>query len=101
LGKDRGWEARKAFVIAPWEPLIQVTIPATEAAKEALQALGPPRHGEERYYTDRSGYLGHVGGAMINPIWKVERQQYLGTEGDSSVYAGELTGMSLALRHAN
>jgi hypothetical protein len=101
LGRDRRWETRKAFIIAPWEPLIQVTIPATEAAEEALQALGPPRHGEERYYTNGSGYLGHVGGAMVNPVWRVERQQYLGTEGDSSVYAGELTGMSLALRHAD
>jgi hypothetical protein len=38
---------------------------------------------------------------MVNPMQKVERQRDLGTEGDSSVYAGELTGISLALRHAN
>jgi hypothetical protein len=101
LGRDRRWEARRAFVIAPWEPLIQATIPVAEAAEGALQALGPPRCGEERYYTDGSGYLSHVGGAMVNPVRKVKRQQYLGTEEDSSVYAGELAGMSLALRHTN
>jgi hypothetical protein len=101
LGKDRGWEARKAFVIAPWEPLIQVTIPATEAAEEALHDMGPPQLGEERYYTDGSGYLGHVGSAAVNPVRRVKRQRYLGTDGNSSVYTGELTGISLALRHAN
>jgi hypothetical protein len=36
LGRDQGWETRKAFVIAPWEPPIQVTIPAVGAAEEAL-----------------------------------------------------------------
>jgi hypothetical protein len=89
LGRDQRWETRKAFVIAPWEPLIQATISVAEAAEGALQAPGPPRRGEERYYTDGSGYLSHVGGAMVNPARKVERRQYLGTEGDSSVYAGQ------------
>jgi hypothetical protein len=55
LGRNWEWEAGQAFVTAPWEPLIQVTIPATEAAEEALQALGPPEPGEERYYADGSG----------------------------------------------
>jgi ribonuclease HI len=88
-------------VATPWEPLIQVTIPAAEAAEEAHQALGPTQPGEEQYYTNDSGYLGHVGGAAVNPARKVKRQQYLGAEGNSSVYAGELTGMELALKHAN
>jgi hypothetical protein len=101
LGKGWEWETREAFVTTPWEPLIQVTIPATKTVEEALRAIGPPQPGEERYYTDGSGYLGHVGGAAVNPVRGVERQRYLGTEGDSSVYAGELTGVDLALKHAN
>jgi hypothetical protein len=74
LGKDWGWETRKAFIIAPWEPLIQVTILATEAAEEALHDMGPPQLGEERYYIDGSGYLGHVGSAAVNPVCRVKRQ---------------------------
>jgi hypothetical protein len=74
LGRDQRWETWKAFVIAPWEPLIQATISVAEAAEGALQALGPPRRGEERYYTNGSGYLSHVGGAMVNPVQKVKQQ---------------------------
>lgn len=49
-------------------------------------------------YIDGSGYQGYIGAAVVIPALKVQVMECIGTEGTSTVYAGEACGISFALK---
>ncbi|KAJ6437592.1 hypothetical protein O9K51_09799 [Purpureocillium lavendulum] len=51
-------------------------------------------------YTDGSGINGRIGAAAVCPTTQQIRSSYMGNEETSTVYAGELQGISLALQIA-
>ncbi|KAF4210539.1 hypothetical protein CNMCM5878_004249 [Aspergillus fumigatiaffinis] len=95
-----GWESRKAYVLPPWEPPLHCTIEDHEAA---LKTHNEVCKNNDRLviYTDGSGYRGRVGASAVclqaTNCARQIRQNHLGTEADSTVYAAELDGIRMAL----
>ncbi|KAI9035570.1 ribonuclease H family protein [Aspergillus affinis] len=93
------WESRKAHVLAPWElPLNCVIEGADSAIQEHDRICQESRR--QIWYSDGSGFNGHVGGATVS-IWAGKvRKKYLGAAADSTVHVGELEGVKMALKWA-
>ncbi|KAJ5413840.1 hypothetical protein N7509_000467 [Penicillium cosmopolitanum] len=118
------WETRVAGVLRPWEP--QITCVIEESAEEAIAAHDriqrqlldwgiermlpphlrayqiPEQPPMEIFFTDGSGYQGHVGAAAVSlrPMGaegSIYLNRYLGTTEDSTVYVAELNGVEMAL----
>ncbi|RKK06295.1 hypothetical protein BFJ66_g18528, partial [Fusarium oxysporum f. sp. cepae] len=51
-------------------------------------------------YTDGSGIGGHIGAAAVCTTTQETKSAYMGDDTTSTVYAGELQGISLALQIA-
>jgi ribonuclease HI len=102
---NESWETKQAFVLAPWDKRINCIIENQEAAiathdKIYEQALFDyPK--TKMVFTDGSGFNGNIGAGTMNLLHGVVGdQRYLGTESQSTVYAGELNGIEMALAAA-
>ncbi|KAJ6439194.1 cytochrome P450 [Purpureocillium lavendulum] len=86
------------FVAPPWwqGPQTYIEETAEEARKKHLDLLRQEK-AALHIYTDGSGINGQIGAAAVCPTIQQTRSSYMGTEGISTVYAGELQGISLAL----
>ncbi|KAJ6439009.1 reverse transcriptase [Purpureocillium lavendulum] len=86
------------FVAPPWwqGPQTYIEEPAEEARKKHLALLRQEK-AAIHIYTDGSGINGQIGAAAVCPTIQQTRSSYMGTEDVSTVYAGELQGISLAL----
>jgi ribonuclease HI len=90
------WESRKAYVLPPWEPPLHCII---EDYDTALKTHDEICKSDDQLviYTDGSGYQGHVGASAVCLRKQWTRQNRLGTEIDSTVYAAELDGIRMAM----
>ncbi|KAJ5987694.1 hypothetical protein N7481_002904 [Penicillium waksmanii] len=118
------WETRHAGILRPWEPRITCIIgdnaEAAIATHDRIQNelldwelesrvephlrtyQIPEQPPIEIFFTDGSGYQGHVGAAAVSlrPMGakgSLYLNRYLGTTDDSTVYVGELNGVEMAL----
>ncbi|KAK4071142.1 hypothetical protein Purlil1_13485 [Purpureocillium lilacinum] len=82
----------------PWwqGPQTYIEETAEEAGKKHLDLLRQEK-AAIHIYTDGSGTNGQIGAAAVCPTIKQTRGSFMGTENVSTVYAGELQGISLAL----
>jgi ribonuclease HI len=109
LDQNESWETKQVFALAPWDKRINCIIENQEAAiathdKIYEQALFDyPK--TKMVFTDGSGFSGNIGAGTVSLLHGgVRDQRYLGTESQSTVYAGELNGIEMALaaaRHGN
>jgi ribonuclease HI len=96
-------ESLEAFMLdicIPWRRGPTTYIDAT--AKEA-RARHDEEHAKEdslSIYTDGSGIEGEIGSAALCPLTQQIRSVYMGSDTESTVYAAELQGISLALQIA-
>ncbi|KAL3965699.1 hypothetical protein ACCO45_000007 [Purpureocillium lilacinum] len=86
------------FVAPPWwrGPQTYIEKTADEARKKHL-ALLLQEKAALHIYTDGNGIQSQIGAAAVCPTIQQTRSSYMGTEDVSTVYAGELQGISLAL----
>ncbi|PWI64598.1 hypothetical protein PCL_09492 [Purpureocillium lilacinum] len=86
------------FIAPPWWQGPQTYIEETAAeAREKHLALLRQEKAALHIYTDGSGINGQIGAAAVCPTIQQTRSSYMGTEDVSTVYAGELQGISIAL----
>ncbi|KAJ6436234.1 reverse transcriptase [Purpureocillium lavendulum] len=94
----RTQEQIEPFVAPPWWQGPQTYIDETaEGARKKHWALLRRETGALHIYTDGSGINGQIGAAAVCSTTQQTRSAYMGTEATSTVYAGELQGISLAL----
>ncbi|KAI2885517.1 hypothetical protein CBS63078_11165 [Aspergillus niger] len=91
LQREKVWETRNTFVLAPLEPHISCDIQPQEAALAKHNQLY--RTDAAILYTDGSGYRGGVGASVVSIHAGQAQKAYLGTEADSAVYVAELKGV--------
>ncbi|KAJ6437961.1 cyclase/dehydrase family protein [Purpureocillium lavendulum] len=86
------------FVAPPWweRPQTYIEETAAEARKKHL-ALLRKEPAALHIYTDGSGINAQIGAAAVCPTIQQTRSSYMGADDTSTVYAGELQGISLAL----
>ncbi|KAJ6032769.1 hypothetical protein N7540_003501 [Penicillium herquei] len=121
-GSSLGWETRKSFVLAPWEQRITCVIEDAEKARNSAEKAYPgvpdapdapdgsnkgfsaekaaPFSAEKPciFFTDGSGYEGHIGAAAIVPTeLDSNLKRHLGRSDQSTVYLAELSGIEMAL----
>ncbi|KAJ6436838.1 reverse transcriptase [Purpureocillium lavendulum] len=94
----RTQEQIEPFVAPPWWQGPQTYIDETaEGARKKHLALLRRETAALHIYTDGSGINGQIGAAAVCSTIQQTRSAYMGTEATSTVYAGELQGISLAL----
>jgi ribonuclease HI len=87
------------FIKPPWWKGPEIYIEETaEKAQSRHQKLIEQEIDAIHIYTDGSGINGHIGAAAVCPTTQQTRCAYMGDENTSTVYAGELQGISLALQ---
>ncbi|KDN71119.1 putative zinc knuckle, partial [Colletotrichum sublineola] len=86
------------FVTPPWwqSPHIHITGGAEQAEKEHQRCLEQSTNAVH-IYTDGSGINGQIGAAAVCTTTEQTRKSYMGDDTTSTVYAGELQGIVLAL----
>jgi ribonuclease HI len=95
------WESREAFVRAPWHALPKVIIEEKEEATRLHNVMLHKLTDKPlMLYTDGSGFQGQIAASMVSLQAKKQRTECLGTEGTSTVYAGEARGLEFALQAA-
>nr|XP_036581842.1 zinc knuckle [Colletotrichum truncatum]KAF6790285.1 zinc knuckle [Colletotrichum truncatum] len=89
------------FITPPWwqGPRIYIADTAETAAKEHQTSLDIENEALH-IYTDGSGINGHIGAAAVCHTTRQTRSSYMGDDATSTVYAGELRGIILALEIA-
>lgn len=94
-------ETIKAFIVPPWwqRPRFYIESNAEQAMKEH-QKQQDHEMDAIHVYTDGSGINGHIGAAAVCTTTHETKSTYMGTETTSTVYAGELQGIILALQLA-
>jgi ribonuclease HI len=101
LELNETWEMKQAFVLAPWDKRITCIIENQEAAIKTHDNIHEQMTNDhlqtQMVFTDGSGFAGGIGAAMYAPLQPGEHRRYLGTEDQSTVYAGELNGIEMAL----
>ena len=86
------------FVVPPWWKGPQTYIEETaDKARKRHSALMRKETAALHIYIDGSGINSQIGAVAICPTLQQTRSSYMGTEDASTVYAGELQGISLAL----
>lgn len=93
---EKKWETRKPYILAPWEPPLVAVIDSHEAALQFHKEYCARRQGIA-VYTDGSGLNGRIGASAVSIAQGWIRNRTLGSEEESTVYAGELTGIRMAL----
>ncbi|RAO74375.1 uncharacterized protein BHQ10_010387 [Talaromyces amestolkiae] len=91
------WESRDAYVQEPWREPPRVIINEREVAISVHNSIHT-HNAHTMIYTDGSGYQGYIGAAAVIPALNVQVTECIGTEGTSTVYAGESYGISYALK---
>lgn len=86
------------YIVPPWWRGPQTFI--EENAEKAQLRHEQAVQNEPNVYTDGSGINGHIGAAAVCTTTLETRSAYMGDERTSTVYAGELQGISLALQIA-
>jgi len=95
-------EWKLPFTVAPWWEAPTVTIEDNaESAKEAHQRILSESEALMVVYTDGSGINNKIGAAAVVPRMNIIKQAYMGNEKTSTVYAGELEGIRMALEIAS
>ena len=91
------WESREAYIQEPWREPPKVIIDEREVAISVHNSIHKQNE-HTMVYTDGSGYQGYIGAAAVIPALNVQSTECIGTEGTSTVYAGEGCGIKLALK---
>jgi ribonuclease HI len=94
-------EWKLPFTVAPWWEAPTVIIEDNaESAKETHQRILSESETPLAVYTDGSGINNKIGAAAVAPRMNIIKQAYMGSEKTSTVYAGELEGIRMALEIA-
>jgi hypothetical protein len=103
LYQRRGPTIQRQEIVLPYLAPPWWRGPITSIAGDSQTAIG--EHNRElrnfpnnlHIYTDGSGISGHVGAAAVSPTTGHIRKAYMGTSDTTTVHAGELQGIKLAL----
>ncbi|KAJ3453598.1 hypothetical protein MRS44_017845 [Fusarium solani] len=94
-------EAITPHVVPPWwtgpETFIEESVEKAQARHQYSTSNEPDAL---HIYTDGSGINGHIGAAAVCTTINQTKNAYMGDDSVSTVYAGELQGISLALQLA-
>ncbi|EGU81546.1 hypothetical protein FOXB_07941, partial [Fusarium oxysporum f. sp. conglutinans Fo5176] len=89
------------YIVPPWWQGPQTFIEAsTEEAQARHDRITQDESDAIHIYTDGSGINGGVGAAAVCTTTQETKSAYMGDDTTSTVYAGELQGISLALQIA-
>jgi ribonuclease HI len=99
-GEPQGWEAREAFIQAPWRPPPTTIIEGREQATISHDEIYMTRDIDRNLviYTDGSGYHGHIGASAYAPQIQSTQRRHLGSDESATVHAAELAGIEMATR---
>ena len=91
-------ETREAYLVAPWwEPPTVRIQRDKEAAIAAHDRILKDNREALAIYTDGSGINGNIGAAAVCLATGAKSQADMGSDKESTVYAGELMGIAMAL----
>ncbi|RKL20549.1 hypothetical protein BFJ72_g15022 [Fusarium proliferatum] len=89
------------YVVPPWWQGPQTFIEgSTEEAQNRHEQITQNEPDAVHIYTDGSGIGGHIGAAAVCITLQETKSAYMGDDTTSTVYAGELQGISLTLQIA-
>jgi ribonuclease HI len=89
------------YIVPPWWQGPQMFIETnTEEAQIKHEQIIQDEPDAVHIYTDGSGIGGHIGAAAVCTTTQETKSAYMGDDTTSTVYAGELQGISLALQIA-
>ncbi|TXB97085.1 hypothetical protein FocTR4_00012225 [Fusarium oxysporum f. sp. cubense] len=89
------------YIVPPWWQGPQTFIETnTEEAQIKHEQIIQDEPDAIHIYTDGSGIGGHIGAAAVCTTTQETKSAYMGDDTTSTVYAGELQGISLALQIA-
>ncbi|KAG6979043.1 RNA-directed DNA polymerase from mobile element jockey [Fusarium oxysporum f. sp. conglutinans] len=89
------------YIVPPWWQGPQTFIETnTEEAQIKHEQIIQDEPDAVHIYTDGSGIGGHIGAAAVCTTTQETKSAYMGDDTTSTVYAGELQGISLALQIA-
>ncbi|KAJ6016472.1 zinc knuckle domain protein [Penicillium herquei] len=97
------WESRKAYIRAPWQAPPTVIIEDREKAVKSHDEIMAKVLGYGLplvFFTDGSGYQGHVGAAAMTDSPGETLQSQMGTDSISTVYSAEIRAAEMALEAA-
>jgi ribonuclease HI len=106
IQEEQGFSLKELEVITPYVVAPWWIGPKTFIEENAEKARSRHQHSIEKepnaihIYTDGSGINGHVGSAAVCTTTNQAKSAYMGEDTASTVYAGELQGISLALQIA-
>ncbi|KAI9035225.1 putative RNA-directed DNA polymerase from transposon X-element, partial [Aspergillus affinis] len=80
------WESRKAHVLAPWELPLNCVIEGADSAVQEHDRICQENR-RQIWYSNGSGFNGHVKGATVSIRAGKVRKKYLGAAADSTVQA--------------
>ena len=96
--EDLPMETIKPYIRPPWwKSPVNIQIAQTREEAHEHHNRWQDRQDTLHIYTDGSGLDNHIGAAAYSPQLETVRRQYLGTDRTTTVYAGELTGIRMAL----
>jgi ribonuclease HI len=88
------------FLTPPWRQGPTTYIDATAQEARARHDKEHVKEDSLSIYTDGSGIEGEIGSAALCPLTQQSRSVHMGSDTESTVYAAELQGISLALQIA-
>ncbi|KAI1531407.1 pol-like protein [Pyrenophora tritici-repentis] len=88
------------FLTPPWRQGPTTYIDATAQEARARHDKEYVKEDSLSIYTDGSGIEGEIGSAALCPLTQQARSVHMGSDTESTVYAAELQGISLALQIA-
>jgi ribonuclease HI len=99
-GEPPEWESREAFIQAPWQHPPPTDIENRELAIATHNDIYITCNIDRNLvlYTDGSGFNSHIGASAYSPQLGTTQRSHLGSDKSSTVYAGELVGINMALK---